>query len=767
MFCKMIKKLLLIIVTLLPFLGTAQSTGSWKVHPIFNATPQNVVDAGDNVYYLISNNLFRYNKSTATNETLSKINVLNDVRITQIAYNLAKKYLVVVYDSSNLDFIKADGTVVNVSAIYDAVMTTSKTINSVSFTSNGAYFATNFGYVVIDDDDFTVKESHVYNSAVTSAARVGELELVSVDGHLYYAKATEKHNALSDFKSVELVSGVITPINDTRFFIAGASQLNTYELSASGDDYTFTSVELVSAIPTTLQATPAGFVASFYAAGYYVTFNAQGNKVAQVTSKALASTQESDGSMWIFSTSGIKHGSAAYIKPNSLNIEIPWYMFYMPNQNKLYVVTRGASQIILTQGPATAVNTLDCATGKWTDESPTPTISKGGTFTPMPDPNDPDAYYLGTWLQGIYRIKNKQILVNYYWDNSPLRKILNYFCNTFIAFDKSGNMWVAENSNTTDPIVVLPKDKVGQTTVVGDWITPSIPGITTNVTNQRTRFVITPESDIKVQVNGDYAQPFYIWDDGGDPTSSSIKAKTFVTFPDQDAKTIDWTYIFDMKVDNTDRVWVGYNNGVFSFDPKDAFNDGFCVDHIKVPRNDGTNNFDYLLEGVQVNAIGIDKQNRKWLGTNTEGVVVVSPDGSQIIKRLNADNSILSSNQVYNIYCNPVSNSVYISCPGSFLEYIDETPAVETYDNVFVTPNAVDRAFTGYVLISNLVTGSYVNITDSSGNLVHATTATGSVAKWDACDEDGDRVPAGIYYICASPSDSDTRDVIAKVYVTR
>lgn len=37
----------------------------------------------------------------------------------------------------------------------------------------------------------------------------------------------------------------------------------------------------------------------------------------------------------------------------------------------------------------------------------------------------------------------------------------------------------------------------------------------------------------------------------------------------------------------------------------------------KVPRNDGTNYADYLLDGINTRSIAIDGGNRKWLGTNS------------------------------------------------------------------------------------------------------------------------------------------------------
>ena len=49
--------------------------GKWTIHPIFageNIT--NCIDTGDDVYYLASGNLYRYDKDTQENEHLSRAN---------------------------------------------------------------------------------------------------------------------------------------------------------------------------------------------------------------------------------------------------------------------------------------------------------------------------------------------------------------------------------------------------------------------------------------------------------------------------------------------------------------------------------------------------------------------------------------------------------------------------------------------------------------------------------------------------------------------
>ena len=752
----MIKKLFitLIALTAVSLSAIADADGMWKVHPIFNAAPQNVVDAGSYVYYVVSNNLFRFDKSTRESVVMGKGSGISDVKITQIYYNADKNFMLVTYDNANIDIIKQNGKVINVPNIKDAVMTTKKTINHVAFSSDGAYIATAFGYVVLDNDSHLVTDSKILGSNVASVARVGDLILLATDNELLSASASNNHETLSQFTSTGLATGTITPVNGSKFFLNTGSSL--YAATINGGNAISTTS--IAASATTVQRTASGFIASFYANKYYITFDAEGNKLSQTSGNAeLFSSIESDGSLWGISTSGLRHvGVTSYFKPNSLSIAIPWHMYYNQSQNKLYVTSKGHSAVLTgsNQSPI-MIFTQDLSTGVWTNSSPTPSIATNADCF-APHPTDPNTYFLGTWLYGTYKVTNNKVITRYDWTNSPLTKVSNYYCHNMIAFDKDGNLWIVQTDNSSF-VSVLPAAKVGQSTVTAaDWLKPVVPNLESN---QRANFLITPNTNMKVFVNGDYGKPFFVW--SGEP-DGEITSRTFTSFNDQDGKSIEWTWVYEMKCDKNDEVWVGYYDGMFKFDPTQAFNSDFRVTRVKSA--DGAP----MLEGEQVNSIGVDRFNRKWVGTSSQGLFLLSADGSEIIKHFDNTNSMLSSNLIYKVYCNPVNNSVYVSTSSGFLEYMDGASAqITDYSGTYAFPSPVPHNFTGYVTISSLVSNSYVNITDAAGNLIASTQAEGTTAHWDVCDNSGARVATGTYYICASTDDPDTRDIVGKILVVK
>ena len=193
------------------------------------------------------------------------------------------------------------------------------------------------------------------------------------------------------------------------------------------------------------------------------------------------------------------------------------------------------------------------------------------------------------------------------------------------------------------------------------------------------------------------------------------------------------------------------------------------IRRLKVPRNDGTNYADYLLETDQVNDIAVDSQNRKWIATETSGLYLVSEDGDKILQQFTTDNSILPSNVVYAAACDPTSNSVYFGTASGVVEYNStSSPGSDNYDNVVAYPNPVRPDYTGWITIKGLMEDSLVKIADAHGNVFHQGRSNGGMYVWDGCNSEGRRVKTGVYYVFASHSSGDgggSDAVVTKIMV--
>lgn len=215
---------------------------------------------------------------------------------------------------------------------------------------------------------------------------------------------------------------------------------------------------------------------------------------------------------------------------------------------------------------------------------------------------------------------------------------------------------------------------------------------------------------------------------------------------------------------------MGTNIGVVELIPHNAFStDNFTINHIKVPRNDGTNLADYLLDNTDVTCIEVDGSNRKWIGTSSSGVLLVSEDGSEIIEQFTAENSPMLSNKVLSVKCNPLNNKVYIGTDKGLMEYTsDSEPAAESYSDIYAYPNPVRPEFTGNITIRGLMENSLVKIADSEGNVVKSIRSTGGMTTWDGCNSQGEPVKSGVYFVFASQNENETSSgAVTKILIIR
>lgn len=737
----------------------AASTSKWRIHPSYVGTDiQNIVDAGDKVYYLVSNYLYRLDKDTKENESLNKVNLLNDATITGIYYNDYKKYLMIAYADANIDVILADGSIVNLPDIESASLTGSKTINDITFTADGsAYVATAFGYVVYNDSKWEVRESHIYNTNINSAAVVGNHVLLSAGSTIYYGTVGTHYETLSQMSTGgSNDSGRIYPISDTRFILCtGWTTLVTITQNSDGT-LNFSNATLAEYRTSNLHKTPSGYLGNCLAARTYYTLDASGTLQSTVDGGAAmySAYSEGDGTLWSVTARGVHSAadSAAYYKPNAISTTTPYWLRYDTRNNVLYVTSTGTTGLINDQTLPTSVNTYDGNT--WTDVTPTPTIAEGGTYYPVFLPSETSSYLMGSWWSGIYKVTDGKIAYNYNWENSPLQHVSNYYCHATIDLDAGGNLWAVQSGPEAGTgIFVLPSSKLSQaTTTSSDWVRVNIANLEGS---KRARWLLTRRSNVNLYADGNFGGNLIFFD--GSSISSTVSSRSYSTLTDQDGTTYSWNNICSMAEDNNGTVWVGTTNGVVSLNPANALSTGFSVNHIKVPRNDGTSLADYLLDGLQVNAIAVDGANRKWLGTDASGLFLVNSDGTKILQSFNTGNSPLLSNKIYDICCDPNSNSVYVTTAGGLMEYYsDSAPSQSDFSNIHAYPNPVRPEYLGDITIVGLMDNSLVKIADAGGNVVRQLKSTGGMASWDGRDANGNRVKSGVYFIMASDSDSSS-----------
>jgi hypothetical protein len=189
------------------------------------------------------------------------------------------------------------------------------------------------------------------------------------------------------------------------------------------------------------------------------------------------------------------------------------------------------------------------------------------------------------------------------------------------------------------------------------------------------------------------------------------------------------------------------------YNTEEVFKDDYHFTKIKVPRNDGTNYADYLLDGAYTTCIEIDAANRKWIGTLSNGIYLISADGLEEIHHFTKDNSPLPSNVIESLALHHKSGELFVGTDKGLVSYMsDAIRPEESYEEekVYAYPNPVTPDYDGLITVVGLKANSHVKIINTAGRLVAEGTSLGGSFTWNGRTPQGQRVATGVYYVLGS-----------------
>ncbi len=782
----------------------------WRLQPTFSNFLQRIIDTPKYTYILSgnqpylptvrdygtpTNSLYRYDKTEKETDWLNIQNKLSNPVITAAEYNFEKAYLMVCYEDGNIDLFYDNGKVVNIPGLKVADSALSKRVNTITFVpgSNEAWLATRFGYVTVNDEKGEIGTSRILDKDITAVTAFdGKIFLGASDG--LFMLEPRGASDLEKIQGFGKVNRFIRSGNKLYVYSGseGASRVEVFHNSQTPPDNVIaiylTGVEpvkegiMMSGKEKVWKRTNDGKTVSFTLpkeARSHKTFSYDASKFwVDLGLDGLKQIQTKDnGTTW--------DPTGETILPNAANSYKSSNMEYSDKYGML-VRNHGFDYNFSSIGKHTPDLISGLKGGKWTPYS---VIAKApekfdvfGVYEPTGlaiDPLDKDMAYSGSVLSGLFRLnladpaKSFRIgLVTdpavgkpeYIGETQPPSNsnIKNYtpFCTP--GFDNKGYLWVPFFNIDADKQEIWywsPDDRKATTSAstykpLKRWDNiPNLPGANAcaflplrNKGNEN-MLLISVISNVTLM----------IIDHKG--TIENQKDDNYYTFTkniyDQDGNIFDCNLFITFYEDPaTGNVWVGTDQGVFYFNPATMDKTGDSrVTRIKVPRNDGTNLADYLLNGAWINKITVDGQGRKWFATNGGGLTCTSASGTQVLKTYTSDNSDLPSNTVYGLCYNPENNSMMISTDAGLAELLLSEASVDSDDEggAVVYPNPVRPDYFGYVNIEGLEEGSLVKITDSAGNLVKELGfADDGTIRWDVTNLNNKRVRSGVYYVLAS-----------------
>lgn len=781
-------------------LAAMADNGSWTVHPVFSRPVTKAVETPSNVFYLAGGSLFGYDKEHDESHSYTSDNYLSSTYdIDNIFYNHEADRLLIAYADGNIDLLSADGPTVSVVNIPDIALASSvgtdRAINDVAFDGDTLFVATDFGLVMLDASEGITLASGIYGKPVTGIALTPSHMVMRYDKGLYAAPrgsrivSADSFTLLSPWGDVAEMTALSPRLLLLRRDTSSAEALYTVELdgtSVSGAKVVDRSYRSVSP----LAVTPSGEV-RYVASGSLYSIGADGTPSLlaplhdDIAADAIACAG-SPAAIWAAGHDGLAcYGydsgsgwtivSQRYL-PEALSVKQVAYIIPSADGSRTYFTNLGPT--VYRLGYATGAEGLRTVQttsvldeeGQFSDVSAFPaparyslSVSAQRTLGQYPvapgplaeDPDDPSVYWLCTGNDGLYRIASGKLDMIFDQSNTPF--IPEWGCRVYsVSFDRGGNMWVASHTGPgTSGIAVLPAARRrGDLAAVtaADWHIVDIPGYSSG---KDVQVLHCRHSDMIFITDATVGNLLVAIDTRGtyDDLSDDV-TKFWDRLVDQDGREFAPPRHSALAEDRSGRVWLGSNGGIVEFpDPKAAVTASFPVTKLKVPRRDGTNTADYLLDSDLIYSIAVDHADRKWIATEGSGVFLVSPRGDEIIESFNSSNSPLPSNRVNAVYCDPRSPSVYFGTDRGVVEYSSSaSPVAPSYSDILVYPNPVGPDHTGPVTVTGLMDSSLVKIADAAGRVVWQGRSEGGMARWPVTDMSGRRVRSGIYHILVSRS---------------
>lgn len=398
------------------------------------------------------------------------------------------------------------------------------------------------------------------------------------------------------------------------------------------------------------------------------------------------------------------------------------------------------------------------------------------------DPNRPDSVYVSSWGNGIFKLGRDGIRAHYNEHNSTLEDIFGpnkgYNRCSALCYDNESNLYVA-NALVAVGIKVKLSD--------GTW-TDGISYIPSDSQHSAKQLVCTKNGNMWLVIPRNNYRGLMVFNVNHTPEDQSddaYRTTAEVQDPeptymgklpllDQDGKEISAIF-YTVAEDNNGIIWLGTSDGIFRCSQNDVIltspSKVRYFEHVKVPRNDGTNLADYLLAGVNISCIVVDSDNRKWVGTASDGLYLLSADGMRMLEHFTSENSPLPSNQINAMDIDRTTGKLYISAGTSGViayqsDAKDDTPKEEKL-NLKIYPNPITPSYTGDITIEGLPDDVDVRISDVQGRLVYSSKPNNGVIYWNLARFGyGPRVASGVYIVWVQSLDGEQK-AVGKIVVVK
>ncbi len=764
------RKITLLLILLMMLSASAQiPMGQWRTHFAYSNVYQ--IDAtADKVYGTSQGALFSVNVDDEEIEYYSTLTGLNGASVHRIACDSESGKLIITYENGNIDILDTRGDIFNIPDLYNKQIPFTKHVHNINIAKQRAYLSTNFGIVVVNIARNEIAETYYISNSgsetvVNSTAIVGDSIFAATESGIRAAAMNSNLMNYEVWKDIELVNNageqiegecsLLLDFNDKLYSI-----INYKLYRRDGNSWTplIPQYGIYNARVTDnslmISVDNSFFVVSNDGETFTDIHLSNEYKIQDIT--------KFHGYYW--AACG-QHGIVRYDnQQKNINSFVP----NGPLSNTSFRLKFAGEKLFALQGGRKGVeygragHVMMFKDETWTnihsDDIQQQTQLPIHDFMDVAVDNVDDSHFLITsYGTGAYEFRDNKFYKHHNESNSPLKSVVANKPNDYLRLDggmtdNEGNMYIL-NVHMPNVINILKPD--------GTWTSLSHRLFDGNVIGAGI-IQHSQHPELKIFVSALSNTGIIFWYDNGTPFDVADDRIEFITAPvDQDGNIInDVNYYCNPVEDLNGEIWVGTNNGILIFpDPIKAIgNSDYRCRRVKIPRNDGTGLADYLLDNEQVNSIAVDGANRKWIGTETSGVYLVSETGQETIKHFTTNNSPLLSDNILAVAINQRNGEVFFGTGNGLISYMsDATLPFSDFSNIKAYPNPIRENYSGVVTITGLMTASTVKIANMAGEIVCDTQSNGGTAVWDLRTKNGKRVSSGIYWIIAFNEDGSER----------
>ncbi len=716
------------------------------------------VEVDAKVFALADGSLYSFNKNSLREraELWDKTNILSDVIIQDFAYNKREKTFLIYYQNGGIDLVNDDGTFY-LDDLKEAGALPKKNLSSLVMWQSKCWLAGDFGVVLLDLKKHFVETSFFLNKSVESfALDTKKKKIYLLHNHqVFYGFLSENlqdPGTWHHLANEEANSSTQPKLSLVRLFYFQG------RLLALGTDKTFYTLNPNDQwdrlnLPFALEDLNCEEGRLFLYSKdqtLYELKDLNGLKTQVIARSRVKTLFPSKNENYLYALDN--QGKAYRMK--RLDANQPWqrdsleiacnspyaneYFSMRCKNGYLYTVNGGRD--INNLGNKGVVQLFDGVEWVYINER-----------FQMIDPVDILPHYSGlrgrcfvaVWGAGLYEFNGSELIRHYDPRNSKLISAvgpsrIDYVRVGSLCYDKENTLWMAQGGGR---VVSFAKD--------GRWqkYEYDVNMGTNSFANQ-----IALNNGVKWLADyhrGNNSEGVTLYNDKGTARLEDDDVVHISSFVDSQGKEFALGKITSMVLDRKSVLWLGSSLGLCSVVQPQRIPKHGALPVISRPIAGEEPDYYYVLDRTAVLSIAVDNLNRKWLGTQNDGLYLVSEDGTEVLKHYTAEDSPLNDNRVVSLAFDDISGKLYIGT-NQGLNSLDTNTGLDPTKkslSAYLYPNPLRPNDSNIVSLERLPAQSRIQISDGYGHVLFSKDLDRTSFQWNAVQRSGQRLSAGVYTI--------------------